>query len=72
MNTKICDHCERQSHKHSNGKPHEYLIEVDEPRIFIGKGPRGFEEQDYKCLTCESKFTRSTNRNDLAWTLWRG
>jgi len=68
----ICDQCEEQAKKTRNGKPHEFLAKIDEPRIFTGKKPRGFEEQDYQCLTCDSKFTQSTDRNDLAWTLWRG
>lgn len=69
---KICALCEEQAKKSSNGKPHEYLAKLDVARIFIGKKPRGFEEQDYQCLTCQSKFTQSTNKNDLAWTLWQG
>jgi hypothetical protein len=68
---KICDLCEAQSMKARNGRPHEFLIKVDEPRIFRGIKPRGFEEQDYECLTCKSKFTHSTDKNGLAWTLWR-
>jgi len=69
---KICDLCEAQSMKERNGRPHEFLMKVDEPRIFKGSKPRGFEEQDYECLTCKSKFTHSTDKNGLAWTLWRG
>lgn len=72
MKLKICDLCKEQSKKSSSGRPHEYLEKIDNPRIFKGKKPRGFEEQDYQCLTCKSKFTRSTNKNDLAWTLWQG
>ncbi len=69
---KTCELCEEQSKKTRNGKPHEYLVKVDECRVFKGTPPRGFEEQDYKCMTCQSKFTQSTDRNDLAWTLWQG
>ncbi|ALC18215.1 hypothetical protein DSOUD_3501 [Desulfuromonas soudanensis] len=72
MRMKICDLCEEQSKKTRNGKPHEYLSKVDEARIFKGDNPRGFEEQDFQCLTCQAKFTRSTDKNDLAWTLWQG
>jgi len=68
---KICELCAAQSKKTHNGKPHEDLMEMDAPRIFGGKPPRGFTEQDYKCLSCESRFTWSTSRTDLAWTLWR-
>jgi hypothetical protein len=68
----ICPQCEEQAKKSRNGKPHELLMAVDECRVFSGKKPRGYEEQDYQCLTCKAKFTRSTARNDLAWTLWRG
>ena len=67
----ICGLCEEQSKKSRNGKPHEFLIKVDEVRQFGGKKPRGFVEQDYQCLTCKSKFTQSSDRNNLAWTLWR-
>lgn len=69
---KICEQCEDQSKKTRNGKPHEQLVKIDEVRIFTGKKPRGFEEQDYQCMACQSKFTQSTDRNDLAWTLWQG
>lgn len=68
---KICDLCEDQSKKSRNGKPHEYLIKMGDLRIFKGQKPRGFEEQDYQCLTCNERFTHSTDSNDLAWTLWR-
>ena len=68
----ICRQCEKQSKKYRGGKPHGYLIKVDEIRIFKGNNHRGFEEQDYQCLTCNSKFTHSTNKNDLAWTQWVG
>jgi len=68
----ICERCEEQSKKTRNGKPHEQLVKVDEVRIFTGLKPRSFEEQDYQCTTCQSKFTQSTDKNDLAWTLWQG
>jgi hypothetical protein len=67
----ICSLCEEQAKKTRNGKPHEFLIKVDALRVFEGTKPRGFEEQDYQCQSCMAKFTRSTARNDLAWTLWR-
>lgn len=67
----VCELCEDQKKKSSKSKPHEYLSEVGERRLFKGVKPRGFEEQDYRCLTCRSKFTQSTNKNDLAWTLWQ-
>lgn len=67
----ICTLCEEQSKKTRNGKPHADLTKVDEQRLFKGQNPRGFEEQDYQCVTCKSKFTRSTDKNNLAWTLWR-
>jgi hypothetical protein len=69
---KICKLCEEQVEKSRNGKPHESLIKVDGLRIFQGHNKRGYEEQDYQCLICEAKFTQSTNKNDLTWTLWRG
>ena len=69
---KTCSLCEEQSKKTRRGNPHQYLVKVDEVRIFKGVNPRGFEEQDYLCMTCHAKFTRSTGKNDLAWTLWRG
>jgi len=72
MSMGICDLCEKQSRKSHKSKPHEYLIKVDDPRIFGGKNPRGFEEQDYLCMTCQSKFTQSSDKNNLAWTLWQG
>lgn len=69
---KICNQCEEQAKRSHNGKPHEKLIKVDEPRFFQGKKPRGYEEQDFQCLECKAKFTQSTDKNNLAWTLWQG
>ncbi|XPS87781.1 uncharacterized protein Dvar_57990 [Desulfosarcina variabilis str. Montpellier] len=66
-----CALCEKQSKKVRSGRPHENLTKVDEPRLFKGKTLCGFKEQDYLCLTCKSKFTHSTNKNDVTWTLWR-
>ena len=68
----MCILCEEQSKKVHTGKPHENLIKVDDPRIYEGVTPGGFKEQDYLCLTCNSKFSHSTNKNDFRWTLWRG
>ena len=67
-----CPQCEEQAKKSRSGKPHHDLQKADEPRIFKGTQPRGFEEQDYQCQVCQAKFTHSTNKNDLAWTIWRG
>ncbi len=67
-----CALCEEQTKKSRSGKPHQDLQKAEEPRIFKGVQPRGFEEQDYQCLRCQAKFTHSTNKNDLAWTMWRG
>ncbi|MDW7644565.1 MAG: hypothetical protein SCI25_05940 [Desulfuromonadales bacterium] len=69
---KICELCEEQAKKSRNGKPHGGLATMDAPRFFKGKNPQGFEEQDYQCLTCQAKFTHSTDKNDIPWTLWRG
>lgn len=68
----VCELCEEQIKKSSKSRPHEYLSVVGERRQFKGSKPRGFEEQDYQCQTCQAKFTQSTNKNDLAWTLWQG
>lgn len=67
-----CSLCEEQSRKTHRGKPHQWLIKIDECRVFSGAGTRGHEEQDYKCLDCDSRFTWSTGKNDLSWTLWQG
>lgn len=69
---KACSLCEEQAKKSRNSKPHENLIPVDDRRIFGGKKPQRFEEQDYQCTTCKTKFTHSTNANDIPWTMWRG
>lgn len=63
----ICDLCIKQSNKSSSGRPHENLFKVDKVRNY-----NGFKEQDYLCQSCKSKFTHSTNKNDLTWTLWMG
>jgi hypothetical protein len=70
-NMKLCDQCEAQIKKSRNGKPHENLFEFNDRRIFAGRKPRGFEEQDFQCHSCQAKFTQSTDKNDLAWTLWQ-
>lgn len=67
-----CLLCEEQAKKLRNGKPHPHLQKADQPRLFRGANPQGYEEQDYQCEVCNARFTHSTNRNDLAWTLWRG
>lgn len=67
-----CSLCETQAKLSSNGKPHPYLNKADEARVFKGAKPRGYEEQDYQCQVCQTKFTHSTNKNDVAWTLWQG
>ena len=68
----ICKQCEDQAKKTRNGKPHGLLTKVDDSRIFKGLKPRGFEEQDFQCLACKTKFTHSTDKNGVAWTLWQG
>lgn len=68
----ICSLCKEQSKKSRNSKPHEFLRKIDEVRIFRGVKPRGYQEQDYQCLTCEFKVTHSSDKNDLPWTLWQG
>jgi hypothetical protein len=68
----VCSLCQEQTKKTYRGKPHQGLIKVDAARIFSGASPRGHEEQDYKCMDCESRFTQSSGKNDLAWTLWQG
>jgi hypothetical protein len=69
---KTCSMCQEQAKKSSRGVAHGDLVPIDEPRIFRGNNARGYEEQDYQCRSCNAKFTRSTNMNDLAWTLWLG
>ena len=68
----ICDQCEGLSTKSHRSKPHDMLRPLDDARIFVSSGSRGYEEQDYQCLKCQSKFTHSTDKNDLPWTLWQG
>ena len=67
-----CGMCKDQTSKTSRGNAHEYLTEVDEPRIFQGPRGPGYREQDYRCEVCRAKFTWSSNRHDLGWTLWEG
>jgi hypothetical protein len=68
----ICGMCHEQAKKAQRGNPHQYLTKIEGARIFKGGQSRGYEEQDYQCEICRAKFTRSTNKNDLAWTLWQG
>jgi thymidine kinase len=68
----ICGMCQEQAKKALRGDAHQYLAKVDAPRVFKGGQSKGYEEQDYQCQVCQAKFTRSNNRNDLAWTLWQG
>ena len=57
----ICDQCKELSKKSNRAKPHEMLRKIDDARIFIGSGSRGYEEQDYQCLECQAKFTVITS-----------
>lgn len=66
-----CTECQKLIKQNRRGKPHQDLSPEGDPRIFKGARPRGFEEQDYRCLSCQSRFTHSTSRNDLTWTLWQ-
>lgn len=68
----ICNLCTEQSKKNRRSSPHALLIEVDDRRLFKGANARSYEEQDYRCLHCTTKFTWSNNKNDFAWTLWQG
>ena len=68
----LCGMCEAQVKKSQKGDPHQFLAKIDEQRIFKSVCSKGYAEQDYQCQVCSAKFTKSTNRNDLAWTLWRG
>ncbi len=67
----MCEPCKEQQEKTRRGTPHENLVEIDDRRLFRGAHARRYEEQDYRCLVCSSQFTWSSNRNDLAWTLWQ-
>lgn len=67
----VCELCEAQTKKSSRSKPHDKLLKVDDGRQFKGGSSRGFIEQDYQCQDCQAKLTQSTNKNDLAWTLWQ-
>ena len=66
----ICDQCKEQSTKSYRAKPHDSLRQVDDVRIFKSLKSKGYIEQDYQCNTCNSKFTQSTNKDDLPWVLW--
>jgi len=68
----VCDLCDTQIKKSSKSKPHENMVKLGDGRLFKGGNSRGFAEQDYQCLICQAKFTQSSNKNDLAWTLWQG
>jgi len=67
-----CGHCKEQLKKSQRGGPHAQLAKIGEPRVFKGNNARRYEEQDFQCLVCRSKFTWSSNRNDIAWSLWQG
>ena len=68
----LCSGCADQEKKSRNGKPHELLAKNGSSRIFKGVSPRGYEEQDYHCLSCHAKFTHSTDKSERAWTRWQG
>jgi len=67
-----CDLCDKQLAKSKRGGPHGYMKNLGDKRVFVSQGRLGYEEQDYQCLTCQARFTHSTNKNDQAWTLWEG
>jgi len=66
-----CYLCDKQLAKSKYGGPHEYMNQLGELRVFVSRHRLGYEEQDYQCLTCQARFTHSTNKNDLPWTLWQ-
>ncbi len=68
----ICGMCRKQAKNTRRNAPHQYLVQIEESRFFHGSNARSYEEKDYQCQLCMAKFTWSTNRNDLAWTLWMG
>jgi hypothetical protein len=68
----VCFLCDKQSAKSKHGGPHDFLEKQGENRTFSNQLKKGYEEQDYQCQTCQSTFTFSTNKNDMAWTLWQG
>jgi hypothetical protein len=68
----MCMQCQDQEKKTHRGTPHNCLVKIDDVRFFKGLGHRHYEEQDYQCQLCNTTFTWSSNRNDLAWTLWQG
>lgn len=67
-----CNMCKEQAKLSRNGRPHQFLDKSGAERLFTGAKPRGFAEQDYQCRICQAKFTHSSNKNDLTWTLWQG
>ena len=69
---KICDLCTTLDKKTSKTKPHRFLEVLSETRTFHGSQSSGFVEEDFQCLQCRAKLTRSTNKNDFGWTLWQG
>lgn len=65
----ICEQCNAQSAKARYSDPHENLQEFGKPRIFRGLPTGGFEEQDYICKTCGTKFTYSNDKDDVGWRI---
>jgi len=66
----ICYLCNKQTEKSKYGSAHTYLQKNGEQRNFAGTGDEeGYFEQDYRCTTCKSKLTLSTEKINLAWHL---
>ena len=67
----ICFLCHKQTEKSKYGSPHTFLQKTGEQRKFAGvDNGEGYFEQDYLCLTCQAKFTLSSQNINLAWELW--
>lgn len=64
-----CDLCKEQAKKQRNTEPHKFLKKVGEERAIRGVPTGGYEEQDYVCTVCGSKFTYSSDRYDYGWIL---
>ena len=69
---KRCELCKEQAGKGRRDGPHERLLRDGSERSYPGGFAAGryidaFEERDYVCEDCETKFMFSNDKNDFGW-----
>ena len=68
----ICKYCQEQKAKRRHDSAHQFLKQRGEQRTYRGGMFGGYEEQDYVCSKCDSRFIHSSDKNDCGWIFCSG